>query len=138
MNDDAYIVSPAFRRAAIVVTALLLATGVVLMLMLALQPALLLVWLICWDMFVFAVQQTLGPPLQRWHAPLDQFLSSLPMWTAQVCAIGLFLLGVIFAWSLPRQFVYLGAPDQARWRDLRIWATAVLVPYMAIYLLLGL
>lgn len=91
-----------------------------------------------WADVVAGIRTWLGPPLHRLHSPLDHFLSSLPMWSAQVCAIGLFAIGLIFAWSLPRRFVYLGAPDQARWRDLRLWATAVLVPYMLIYLLLGL
>jgi hypothetical protein len=91
-----------------------------------------------WSAVVEALRAQLGPPLHRLHAPLDQFLSSLPMWSAELCAICLFGLGIVFAWSLPKRFVYLGAPDQARWRDLRIWATAVLIPYMLIYLLLGL
>lgn len=91
-----------------------------------------------WTEITEFIRANLGPPLKRWHAPLDSFLSGLPMWTAQACAIGLFGLALLFAWLTPRRFIYLGAPDQARWRDLRIWATLVLIPYMLIYLMLGL
>jgi hypothetical protein len=28
----------------------------------------------------------------------------------------------------------LGSPDQARWRDLRLWIPVILVPYLLIYL----
>ena len=39
------------------------------------------------------------------------------------------------ALRLDRRFIYLGSPDQSRWRDLRIWAVIVTVPYLLIYLL---
>jgi hypothetical protein len=91
-----------------------------------------------WDHLKIAVRTGLGPPLKALHGPLDRLLDSLPMWVAQACAISLFVLAGLFAWCLPRRFVYLGAPDHARWRDLRIWATLVLVPYVLIYYFLGL
>ena len=37
---------------------------------------------------------------------------------------------------LDRDFIYLGSPDRSRWRDLRLWAVVVTVPYLLIYLLL--
>jgi hypothetical protein len=90
-----------------------------------------------WEAFKTDLRAALGPPLKRLYQPLDRLFDSLPMWVAQASAIGLFVAAAIFAWCLPRRYVYLGAPDQARWRDLRIWATLVLVPYMLIYWILG-
>lgn len=97
-----------------------------------------LYWLGSFSPLKEQIRANIGPHLKRIHQPLDQFLDSLPMWVAQACAIGLFAAAAIFTWCLPRRFVYLGAPDNARWRDLRIWATLILVPYMVIYLILGL
>jgi len=90
-----------------------------------------------WDEFTKRMRETLGPPLRRFFAPLDSFLTDLPMEAATACAIGLFVAAGIFAWCMPRRFIYLGAPDQSRWRDLRIWATLILVPYVVIYYFLG-
>jgi uncharacterized membrane protein YgaE (UPF0421/DUF939 family) len=86
---------------------------------------------------IATIRNTLGPPLKSLHAPLDRALDAVPMSVAQGCTIGLFVAAAIFAWCMPRRYIYLGAPDQARWRDLRIWATLVLVPYMIIYYWLG-
>lgn len=80
---------------------------------------------------------TIGPPLKRLHAPLDDFLSSLSLTTAKFTTIAFFVLAGLWVLSLSKKFVYLGAPDQARWRDLRIWAILVLVPYIVVYLWLG-
>lgn len=83
------------------------------------------------------LRESVAPAIKSLLAPLDAFLNSLPMWAAQASAIGLFVFAGIFAWCMPRRFIYLGAPDQALWRDLRIWATLVLVPYVLIYFFLG-
>ena len=79
----------------------------------------------------------LGPPLKAFHEPLDAWLGSLPMWVAMVCAIGLYVIAVIWVWGLRREFVFRGSPDNRWWRDLRIWATVVVLPYIAVYLILG-
>ena len=78
-----------------------------------------------------------GPTLRRLHEPLDVWLGGLPIQWALVAALGLFTLAGIWVWTLRKSFVMIGAPDQRPWRDLRIWATLVLVPYMVIYFLLG-
>ena len=84
-----------------------------------------------------AYRGLLGPPLKSIQQPLDQWLGTLPMWLAQGCAIGLFAAAVIWVWTLRREFVFRGASDDRWWRDLRIWATLVVIPYAAVYLLLG-
>jgi len=90
-----------------------------------------------WERFVEALRDTLGPPLKSLLSPLDQALDRIPMAGAQACAIGLFVVAGIWVWMLPRKFVFLGAPDQSRWRDLRIWSTLVLLPYVVIYYWFG-
>ena len=83
------------------------------------------------------LKATFGPPLKALHAPIDTWLGSLPMSVAMACALGLYAIAVIWVWRLPRKFVFRGAPDQSMWRDLRIWATLVVIPYVAVYILLG-
>ncbi len=90
-----------------------------------------------WEAFRQAIRADLGPPLRSLEAPLDRWLSSLPMGVAQAAVISLFLVVGCWVWTLRRSYVYLGAPSQARWRDLRIWATLLLLPYVAVYYLLG-
>jgi len=83
------------------------------------------------------IRSNLGPPLKSLHEPIDNWLGSLPMWVAMACAIGLFVLAGIWVWTLRDDFIFRGAPDRSRWRDLRIWSMVVLLPYIMIYLLLG-
>ena len=84
-----------------------------------------------------AIRETLGPPLKSLHKPIDDWLGSLPMSVAVACAIGLFVVAGLWVWTLRREFIFRGAPDQKRWRDLRLWAMVVLLPYIAVYILLG-
>lgn len=84
------------------------------------------------------LSNTLGPLLRWFLEPLDRFLISLPPSVWLGCAIGLFVVAGIAVWTLKRDYVYLGAPDKAGWRDLRIWSTLLLIPYILVYLLLGL
>lgn len=95
-------------------------------------------WLTNWQARLrTTLRLRLGPALKAWHGPLDRWLASLPMSVAVACAVGLYAAAVIWVWTLRREFVFRGAPDQHWWRDLRIWATLVVMPYIAIYLILG-
>ena len=80
---------------------------------------------------------TLGPPLKALHTPVDQWLATLPMGFAMACALGLYFVAVVWVWTLKKEFVFRGAPDRKSWRDLRVWATLVVIPYVFVYLLLG-
>jgi hypothetical protein len=90
-----------------------------------------------WQRFRETLRATLGPPLRALHQPIDQWLGSLPIWVAMACALGLYIAALGWVWCLPRTFVFRGVPDSKRWRDLRIWATLVILPYIAVYLWLG-
>ncbi len=89
------------------------------------------------DRSITWLRETLGPPLHELHEPLDMWLDSLPMWMAKASAVALFVIAGIWVVCLRRNFVYLGALDDARWRDLRIWAVFLLVVYASVYITLG-
>jgi hypothetical protein len=78
-----------------------------------------------------------GPPLKALHVPIDEWLGQLPMTVAIVSAVGLYVVALIWVWLLRSDFIFRGAPDHHRWRDLRIWATIVVLPYIAIYFFFG-
>lgn len=82
-------------------------------------------------------RQAFGPPLKSIQEPFDAWLGQLPMSVAMSCAIGLFVIAILWTWGLSREFVFRGAPDRRWWRDLRLWATVVVLPYIVVYSLLG-
>ena len=89
------------------------------------------------DQLQSMLRESIGPPLKSLHAPVDAWLGSLPMSVAVACAVGLYVVATIWVWTLRRDFVFRGAPDKRWWRDLRIWATIVVLPYVTVYLILG-
>lgn len=75
----------------------------------------------------------LTPILRDLLAPLDRFLSGLSPSAGRVCAVTLFVVAAVWAMRLKKEYVYLGAPDRAAWRDLRIWTVVFLLPYIVVY-----
>lgn len=61
------------------------------------------------------------------------FIHDMPLWSAKIGAALLFLAVLVFAWSLPISFILQGSPDRKRWRDLRIWATILILSQFIIY-----
>lgn len=53
-------------------------------------------------------------------------------WANYLSILGFLALGVL-VWCIPRNLIYQGAPDTARWRDYRIWATVLIVIQLALY-----
>jgi hypothetical protein len=90
-----------------------------------------------WEQARESFRENVGPPLRALHQPIDDWLGTAPMYVATASAVGLYALAVLWVWTLRRDFVFRGAPDAKRWRDLRLWATVVVLPYVAVYLLLG-
>ena len=72
----------------------------------------------------------LKPSVDVFHAVIDPLPPSV--WRLSICAY--LVLGTIWALFLSRDYVLLGSPDRARWRDLRLWVPVLLVPYLLIYL----
>jgi hypothetical protein len=64
---------------------------------------------------------------------MTEWVHQLPAWYAKVCTAVLFVSIISFVWTLPKKFVYQGAPDGKRWRDLRIWATILILIQSVIY-----
>lgn len=87
-----------------------------------------------WEAFSGFMKAHFAPSLRAILSPLDAWLNSLPDWSGKVCALGLFVLACLWVFTLKREYIYLGAPDKAGWRDLRWWAVVFLLPYVAIYL----
>ncbi len=72
----------------------------------------------------------LKPAVDSFHSVIDQLPP--PVWRFSICAY--LVMGTVWALFLSRDYVLLGSPDQARWRDLRLWVPVLLVPYLLIYL----
>jgi uncharacterized membrane protein len=70
-------------------------------------------------------------------AELARLFSALPVGLALPATFAAFAVLLVVVWSIPRDSVIAGAPDGARWRDLRLWATALVVVQLGIYLLLA-
>ena len=60
-------------------------------------------------------------------------LATLPLeWANYLSIIG-FLCLFVLVWLIPQQAVYEDAPDQSRWRDIRLWATVLIAIQLFLY-----
>ncbi|MEM7001363.1 MAG: hypothetical protein AAF529_11290 [Pseudomonadota bacterium] len=60
-------------------------------------------------------------------------IEQLPVaWAYILSMLGFVFLGVI-VWLIPKHLVMAQAPDQARWRDIRIWATVLICIQLTLY-----
>jgi hypothetical protein len=55
------------------------------------------------------------------------WIHAVPLVVAKIGAALIFGSIVVLSWLMPKDFIYHGAPDRALWRDLRIWATILLL-----------
>lgn len=62
------------------------------------------------------------------------WLAGLSLFWAKIIAVVGFAGMIIWAWFRPRSFIFHGAPDKHAWRDLRIWASILMVIQIIIYL----
>ncbi len=62
-----------------------------------------------------------------------EWIHDLPLWAAKIGAVILFLLVLVATWLIPGEDIYSGAPDRARWRDLRLWATLLIFAQFLLY-----
>ncbi|MGD8726114.1 MAG: hypothetical protein PVH40_00645 [Gemmatimonadales bacterium] len=65
---------------------------------------------------------------------MPDWLNDLPLWWGKVVAVVCFVAIAAWAWLRPRSFIFAGAPDGKRWRDLRVWATVLMGIQIVIYL----
>lgn len=66
---------------------------------------------------------------------MTELLLQLPLWWAKAISALLFLAIIVLVWSMPKRFVLQGAPDSRGWRDLRIWATVLILVQCVLYAL---
>lgn len=53
-------------------------------------------------------------------------------WANYISIVGFLFLGVL-VWAIPKRLIYSGADDQAMWRDIRIWASVLIVIQLVLY-----
>jgi hypothetical protein len=65
---------------------------------------------------------------------LISLLGMIPMWGVKALVVMLFAGLVVLALRLPRDYIFTGAPDKNRWRDVRIWIVVVVILEVLVYL----
>jgi hypothetical protein len=64
-----------------------------------------------------------------------EWLNELPVSWANNITVVLFVLIAVACFAIPRSSVIADAPTNARWRDLRWWAVALIAVQLGIYVL---
>lgn len=61
-------------------------------------------------------------------------IESVPIiWANYLSMLGFALLGII-VWRIPRKLIFTEAADNRSWRDIRIWASVLIVIQISLYL----
>ena len=63
--------------------------------------------------------------------------SRIPLYWGVVVTVILYVGIGIWAILRPKKYIFIGAPNQAKWRDLRIWTVILVVIQIAVYILWG-
>ena len=53
-------------------------------------------------------------------------------WANYLSILGFLFLAVV-VWVIPRKIIYQEAPDNSRWRDIRIWASVLITMQLILY-----
>ncbi|GBD94341.1 hypothetical protein BMS3Abin05_01947 [bacterium BMS3Abin05] len=61
------------------------------------------------------------------------FLANVPLIWAKVIVLILFAVIFILVWLLPMDYIYKGAPDRKLIRNLKLWATLLVILYGFLY-----
>ena len=64
-------------------------------------------------------------------------VSRIPLYWGVVVTVILYVGIGIWAILRPKKYIFIGAPNQAKWRDLRIWTVILVVIQIAVYILWG-
>ncbi len=65
---------------------------------------------------------------------MSDWLAGLSLVWGKIVAVIAFVGIAIWAWMRPKSFIFQGAPDSHRWRDLRVWASILIAVQIVIYL----
>ena len=61
-------------------------------------------------------------------------MMDLPVvWANYISIVGFLFLGIL-VWVIPKRLIYTDASDQAKWRDIRVWATVLIGFQVTLYL----
>jgi hypothetical protein len=66
-----------------------------------------------------------------------EWIHDLPLYCATILTVILFAAIILWAVTRPKDYIYSEAPDRKLWRDLRVWATLIMVIQIAIYMYVG-
>lgn len=61
--------------------------------------------------------------------------STLPVAWANYLSIVGFLILAALVWLIPKKVIFTEAPDTSRWRDMRLWASVLIVMQLILYTL---
>lgn len=64
---------------------------------------------------------------------LDRLMAAAPPWIWTVCSLGLFLLTMVWAFTLRKEYVNLDAPHKGVLYDLRFWVIVSMLPHLVVY-----
>ena len=67
--------------------------------------------------------------------PIHALMRSIPLDSARFFVLVLLAVPLIALLMQKRSFIFRGAPDDKAWRDLRLWAVIVMLPYLVLYAL---
>ena len=56
------------------------------------------------------------------------------VWANYISIAGFVFLGLL-VWAIPKQLIYADASDQAKWRDIRVWATVLIAFQVVLYMM---
>jgi len=60
-------------------------------------------------------------------------MHNIPLGWVTLFAMALFCSIGVACWTLGREQAFMDAPDRNRWRDLRLWATLIVVAQLGLY-----
>jgi hypothetical protein len=80
------------------------------------------------------ITRIFGPALKAVFHPIHDAISDVYMPWARICALGLFLLAMVWVYTLKREYVNLDAPNKKWYYDLRLWTIISMVPHLIVYL----
>ena len=64
-------------------------------------------------------------------------LGAVPLLGARLLVISILVALAVWALRMPREYAFKGAPDREWWRDMRLWAAAIIllqiIPYLIFF-----
>jgi len=65
---------------------------------------------------------------------MNQWLNGLDLVWGKIIAVILYIVIMVWVWTLPKNYIMIGSPTNRTWRDLRIWASILMLIMILVYL----